>query len=192
MATNRAIAVALAALGCYVAAFAARDASAFTASAFKNRPRADVRRLHAVGPSAGAEAEAGAGAADTDFNAVPVAKTGGAGVRSASEMMGDESRPRSLGAPPRRPPRSGTFVTEGGVTVDARVKPLRYTHGMTEDECDVDDDDEEEGGGCDFSFFDEEEGGYAWGSEGAIERLVDLLDHRRGALLASSYEFPGR
>jgi hypothetical protein len=31
-----------------------------------------------------------------------------------------------------------------------------------------------------------------WGSDGAIERLVDLLDHRRGAVLTSSYEFPGR
>ena len=37
-----------------------------------------------------------------------------------------------------------------------------------------------------------EESGLTWGSDGAIERLVDLLDHRRGALLTSSYEFPGR
>ena len=43
------------------------------------------------------------------------------------------------------------------------------------------------------SFF--ENGGdheHTWGSDGAIERLVDLLDHRRGALLTSSYDFPGR
>jgi len=95
----------------------------------------------------------------------------------------------SLGAPPPRPPRGGTFVTQGGITIDATVRPLRYTHGdidqCTGDECDV----------YVSSFFKDENGehnGYSWGSDGAIERLVDLLDDRRGALLTSSYEFPGR
>jgi len=96
----------------------------------------------------------------------------------------------SLGAPPPRRPRGGVFETKGGVTVDANVRPLRYTHGGT-DVCDG----EEQ---CDSyvpSFFTEgDEGavGGSWGSEEAIERLVDLLDHRRGAVLTSGYEFPGR
>eukprot|EP00571_Detonula_confervacea_P011901 CAMPEP_0172304458 /NCGR_PEP_ID=MMETSP1058-20130122/5856_1 /TAXON_ID=83371 /ORGANISM="Detonula confervacea, Strain CCMP 353" /LENGTH=1003 /DNA_ID=CAMNT_0013015689 /DNA_START=64 /DNA_END=3071 /DNA_ORIENTATION=- len=127
----------------------------------------------------------------TDFNAVYVAKQGGAGVKSASEMMGVKGNTRSLGAPPPRPPRGGKFVTKGGVTIDANVRPLRYTHGDI-DECNAVDGDD-----CDLfvsPFFENggEESGLTWGSEGAIERLVDLLDHRRGALLTSSYEFPGR
>lgn len=128
--------------------------------------------------------------APVDYNAVYVAKQGGAGVKSASEMMGVRgASTRSLGAPPPRPPRGGTFVTEGGVTIDAAVRPLRFTHGDV-DECPVEE-------GCDTyvsSFFENggEESGLTWGSDGAIERLVDLLDHRRGALLTSSYEFPGR
>lgn len=39
-------------------------------------------------------------------------------------------------------------------------------------------------------FF--EGGDKEWGSDGAIERLIDLLDERRGAVLTSGYEFPGR
>ena len=120
-----------------------------------------------------------------DFNSVYVAKEGGRGVKSASEMMGVRGNTRSLGAPPPRRPRSGTFVTRGGVTIDADVKVLPYTHG---DYCEDDTGDE-----CYIpSFFDENDEGSVWGSEGAIERLVDLLDHRRGAVLTSSYEFPGR
>ena len=127
-----------------------------------------------------------------NYNAVFVAKEGGTGVKSASEMMGVRGvTPRSLGAPPPRQPRGGTFVTQGGVTIDATVRPLHYTHGDI-DQC-TDDDDTED---CELyvsSFFrGGEESGLTWGSDGAIERLVDLLDHRKGALLTSSYEFPGR
>mmetsp|Transcript_13581 Transcript_13581/g.21186 ORF Transcript_13581/g.21186 Transcript_13581/m.21186 type:complete len:892 (-) Transcript_13581:66-2741(-) len=125
-----------------------------------------------------------------DYNSVFVAKEGGVGVKSASEMMGVKGNTRSLGAPPARLPTGGTFNTYGGVTVDATVRPLRYVHNGV-DECNVVDDD------CDdyvSPFFEDggAESGLTWGSDGAIERLVDLLDNRRGALLSSSYEFPGR
>lgn len=72
------------------------------------------------------------------------------------------------------------------------MRALAYTHGGL-DECIVD------GEGCEYvpSFFKDGEGEESgqdrvWGSEGAIERLVDLLDYKRGALLTSGYEFPGR
>ena len=125
-----------------------------------------------------------------DYNSVYVAKEGGKGVKSASEMMGVKGNTRSLGAPPARLPTGGTFVTNGGVTVDATVRPLRYVHNDV-DECNTLDED------CDdyvSPFFKDGgvESGLTWGSDGAIERLVDLLDNRRGALLSSSYEFPGR
>ena len=124
-----------------------------------------------------------------NYNAVYVAKEGGPGLKSASEMMGVKGNTRSLGAPPPRPPRGGTFVTDGGVTIEATVRALRYTHGEM-NECHVE-------GSCEeyvSSFFQDggKESGLLWGSDGAIERLVDLLDHRRGALLTSGYEFPGR
>ena len=145
-----------------------------------------------TGPLPVGTPDAPAGAAPpVDYNAVRVAKSGSAGVKSASEMMSARGNSMSLGAPPPRPPRGGTFVTSGGVTIDAKVRPLRYTHGGV-DECAVTDEE-----GCDVyvsSFFEGggAEGGLEWGSDGAIERLVELLDHRRGALLTSSYEFPGR
>lgn len=124
-----------------------------------------------------------------DFNSVFVAKEGGAGVKSASEMMGVKGNTRSLGAPPARLPTGGTFITDGGITVDATVRPLRYVDDV--DECNIDNED------CDdyvSPFFKDSgvESGLIWGSDGAIEHLIDLLDHRRGAVLSSSYEFPGR
>jgi hypothetical protein len=124
-----------------------------------------------------------------NYNAVYVAKEGGVGVKSASEMMGVKGNTRSLGAPPASLPRGGTFITEGGITVDSTVRPLRYVHGDI-DECNIDEE-------CDdyvSPFFADGgvESGLSWGSDGAIERLIDLLDNRRGALLTSSYEFPGR
>jgi hypothetical protein len=114
-----------------------------------------------------------------NYNSVYVPKSGGTGVKSASEMM--STNPRSLGAPPPRRPKGGTFVTRGGVTIDANVRALRYTHGEI---CDEEDD-------CYVSEFFEG-GDKVWGSDGAIERLIDLLDERRGAVLTSGYEFPGR
>ena len=105
-------------------------------------------------------------------------------------MMGVKGNSRSLGAPPARLPTGGTFTTYGGVAVDATVRPLRYVHNDV-DECNSLDDD------CDdyvSPFFEDGgvESGLTWGSDGAIDRLIDLLDNRRGALLTSSYEFPGR
>ena len=130
-----------------------------------------------------------------NYNSVFVAKEGGQGMKSASELMGASvgGKQLSLGAPPPRPPRGGTFITKGGVTIDATVRPLRYTHGGL-DECFTDDEE-----GCDDVFVSPyfknhggEAKGYTWGSEGAIDQMVDLLDTRRGGLLTSSYEFPGR
>lgn len=68
----------------------------------------------------------------------------------------------SLGAPRGRP-SGGHFLTKGGVQVTADVKPLEFSKSLTPGT-----------------------------SESAIEHLVDQLDSHRGALLASSYEFPGR
>ena len=141
-----------------------------------------------------------------NYNAVFVAKSGGVGVKSASEMMGTRGiSPRGLGAPPPRRPVGGTFVTNGGIEINAIVRSLRYTHGNAIDDvvnldC-----------GQDYisSFFNSptvnsqgsdgdgsgevvDDCRLIWGSDGAIERLIELLDHRKGAVLTSSYEFPGR
>ena len=100
----------------------------------------------------------------------------------------------SLGAPPPRQPKGGTFLTNGGIQIDAIVRPLLYTHGEV-NPCDIDEEDCESYVSEFFSNENgskEEESEYSWGSDGAIERLIDLLDYRKGALLTSSYEFPGR
>jgi len=131
-----------------------------------------------------------------NYNAIHVPKSGGTGVKSASEIMSSK-QPLSLGAPPPRQPKGGSFITKGGIQIDAIVRPLLYTHGDI-NPCDIDEDED-----CEqyvsefFSNGDEndsegEESEYSWGSDGAIERLIDLLDYRKGALLTSSYEFPGR
>lgn len=178
------------------ASFTAPRPSFFTSSGIGSSSNI---RLNGLGSGAAANSDA---ASAVDYNAIFVAKEGGTGVKSASEMMGGRGgNTRSLGAPPPRPPRGGTFVTDGGVTIDAVVRPLAYTHGDI-DQCvepaggsgsggDVDGED------CEVyvsPFFKDggEENGLSWGSDGAIEKLIDLLDHRKGAVLTSSYEFPGR
>jgi len=130
-----------------------------------------------------------------NYNAIHVPKSGGAGVKSASEIMSSK-QPLSLGAPPPRKPKGGSFITQGGIQIDAIVRPLLYTHGDI-NPCDVDEEDCESyvseffsNGGKESESGEESE--YSWGSDGAIERLIDLLDYRKGALLTSSYEFPGR
>ena len=131
-----------------------------------------------------------------NYNAIHVPKSGGTGVKSASEIMSSKT-PLSLGAPPPRQPKGGTFITKGGIQIDAIVRPLLYTHGDISP-CDIDEEDCEQYVSEFFSNGDDNgsEGGkeslYSWGSDGAIERLIDLLDYRKGALLTSSYEFPGR
>ena len=140
----------------------------------------------------------------TNYNAVYVAKSGGVGVKSASEMMGTRGiSPRGLGAPPPRRPVGGTFVTNGGIEINAIVRSLRYTHGNVIDDVvnlDCGEDyvssffnSNSSQGGSDGSGGEVVDNcGLIWGSDGAIERLIDLLDHRKGAVLTSSYEFPGR
>ena len=168
--------------------------SAFTAAS-SPRPTPPAVPLFA-GPTETEAPIVVGGGGFVNYNAVHVAKSGGAGVRSASEMMGSRSGPgRGLGAPPPRRPAGGTFVTPGGVEIDATVRPLRYTHGSAggdDDGCGDDDDDRDAYVPSFFSSAAAAAGGMPWGSDGAIERLVDLLDHRRGAVLTSSYEFPGR
>lgn len=103
----------------------------------------------------------------TNANGTPIVpKTGGAGAISSS----DEAILKSLtlGAPRSRP-TGGHYLTKGGVQVTAHVTPLVFTsEGTAEEEC------REGTSGC------------------AIEELVSVLDERRGVLLSSSYEFPGR
>lgn len=69
----------------------------------------------------------------------------------------------SLGAPPARP-AGGHYLTTGGVQVTAHVEPLEFAASPN-------------GAGT---------------AADAIEELIDQLDHKRGVLLKSSYEFPGR
>jgi anthranilate synthase len=59
-----------------------------------------------------------------DFNAVDVAKTGGAGAVSASQKAVDQDL--SLGAPRGRP-NGGHFMTKGGIQVTANVQGLQFS-----------------------------------------------------------------
>jgi anthranilate synthase len=97
-----------------------------------------------------------------DFNGVPVAKEGGMGAVTASQQA--LARGLSLGAPPVRP-KGGHHLTKGGVQVTANVDRLVFSSDLNSD---------------------------ARTSARAIEELVDQLDHQKGVLLTSSYEFPGR
>jgi hypothetical protein len=175
-----------------VSAFAAHRAGSISS---RRRPPSSSSPLFMTSTEKTSEG----GGGGINYNAVYVPKSGGVGVKSASEMMGVRgASARGLGAPPPRLPPGGRFFTAGGVEIDATVRPLRYTHG-DDDGCGDPMDD-----GCDAyvpSFFSSEGGGgggegeeevLPWGSDGAIERLVDLLDRRKGAVLTSSYEFPGR
>lgn len=62
-----------------------------------------------------------------DYNAVEVAKTGGQGVKSASEKAVEQNL--SLGAPRGRPD-GGTFLTKGGVQVKADVHGLEFSKSI--------------------------------------------------------------
>jgi anthranilate synthase len=102
-----------------------------------------------------------------DFNSVPVAKEGGRGVATASQQAAAQGL--SLGAPPVRP-EGGSHLTEGGIEVTAHVQRLTFSDptSTTVDRTDLST------------------------SDGALEDLVNKLDSRKGVLLQSSYEFPGR
>jgi anthranilate synthase len=95
--------------------------------------------------------------------AVSPSKIGGRGAISTSQEAADKNL--SLGAPGNRP-EGGQFMTKGGIEVSAQVDTLQYVNRM---------DDAPEGS-----------------SAKAIEDLIDKLDSRKGVLLSSSYEFPGR
>jgi anthranilate synthase len=99
--------------------------------------------------------------ADPNYNAVHVAKTGGAGTRTASQDAMEKNL--SLGAPGKRPV-GGHFLTKGGVQVTAQVDRLVFDQNSMAEGT----------------------------SNRAVEDLVDRLDGSKGALLTSSYEFPGR
>lgn len=100
-----------------------------------------------------------------EFNAVPVAKTGGRGVTSTSQEALEKNL--SLGAPGNRP-EGGQFMTMGGIQVTAKVDELNFLNAKSG------------------------ETAPNGSSAKAIEDLVDRLDAERGVLLTSSYEFPGR
>lgn len=69
----------------------------------------------------------------------------------------------SLGAPRGRP-TGGHYLTRGGIQVTANVETLVFSQDVTQ----------------------------LMSSEAVIERLIQQLDSRKGVLLTSSYEFPGR
>ena len=96
-----------------------------------------------------------------DYNGVPVAKTGGRGVISASQQAFENNL--SLGAPRARP-TGGHYLTKGGIQVTANVHALEFSPDKNREGT----------------------------SAHAMEVLVGKLDNRRGVILHSSYEFPGR
>ena len=104
-----------------------------------------------------------------NFNAVPVAKEGGMGVATASQQALEQGL--SLGAPPKRP-EGGHYLTKGGLQVTVQVQPLEFSDAA--------------------SSASASSSASGTNSAAAIEDLIDKLDHRKGVLLASSYEFPGR
>ena len=91
-----------------------------------------------------------------------VAKKGGRGAATASEKALVQGL--SLGAPPVRP-TGGHYLTKGGIQVTANVESIDFSASPSS----------------------------APGTSGAaLEELVSQLDEKKGVLLASSYEFPGR
>jgi anthranilate/para-aminobenzoate synthase component I len=121
----------------------------------------------AVGSTSAPEAET-AEAALPNFNSVHVAKEGGMGVATASQQALEQGL--SLGAPPKRP-SGGTYLTKGGLQVSAEVIPIEFSTDVSASPAGTT---------------------AAVNSASAIEDLIDKLDHRKGCLLASTYEFPGR
>jgi anthranilate synthase len=85
------------------------------------------------------------------------------GVGAVTASEQAMSQGLSLGAPPARP-QGGHYLTKGGLQVTAHVEPLEFAATPT-------------GAGT---------------AADAIEDLIGDLDHKRGVLLKSSYEFPGR
>ena len=151
-----------------VAALATTPVSAFapkytTGGAHQNRLTFGPRQSTSL--SSSSQGEATAAIPDYSNNNV-VAKEGGRGATTASQQAVEQGL--SLGAPPVRP-LGGHSLTKGGIQVTAHVEPLAFGNG----------DDAAAGTSNDNSVS-------------AIEHLVDQLDSKKGVLLTSSYEFPGR
>jgi hypothetical protein len=107
-------------------------------------------------------------ASPVEYNAVPVAKTGGRGVMSTSQDALEKNL--SLGAPGDKP-LGGHYLSRSGVQITANVTPLQFVNGGT---------------------LDPDEKAPLGSSARALEDLIDQLDTARGVLLSSSYEYPGR
>jgi anthranilate synthase len=101
--------------------------------------------------------------AQSSTEAVIVPKQGGRGVATASQDAA--RRNLSLGAPPVRP-MGGQYTSKGGVQITATVEPLPYATTTSAND-DIN-------------------------SMTVMEELMDQLDEKKGVLLMSSYEFPGR
>ena len=110
-----------------------------------------------------------------DYNGIPVAKEGGRGVTTASQQAMEKGL--SLGAPPARP-TGGHYLTKGGIQVTANVEPLAFLDAH-----------ETNNAAAPVSSSERQKQDSA---SSAIEQLVDELDSKKGVLLTSSYEFPGR
>lgn len=96
------------------------------------------------------------------YSSIPIVEKKG-GRGAVTASERAQNQGLSLGAPPVRP-TGGSHQTKGGIQVFANVEPLEYsTSPITV-------------------------GSSAW----AMEILISQLDERKGVLLASSYEFPGR
>jgi len=100
-----------------------------------------------------------------NYNAVHVEKKGGRGATSASDDAVKKNL--SLGAPGDRP-QGGHFLTRGGIQITAQVDRLQFINSKSDVNAP------------------------AGSSSKALGDLIDDLDSRRGVLLCSSYEFPGR
>jgi anthranilate synthase len=113
-----------------------------------------------------------------EYNGVPVAKEGGMGAETASQQA--FARGLSLGAPPVRP-KGGHYMTKGGVQVTAHVERLTFSNDRNVKTTTTK-----------TSMTPSDESKRIATSATAIEDLVEKLDYRKGVLLTSSYEFPGR
>jgi anthranilate synthase len=146
-------------------------------------------------------------------NNIPIVeKTGGRGVASASQRAADQGL--SLGAPPKRP-TGGQYMTRGGVQVTAHVQPMEFvsistsstsgngngsggsstsSNTVTSSSTTTNKNDVTTTTTTTTTTTNKGEGASSSSSsaQAALEDLVNELDRKKGVLLASSYEFPGR
>jgi anthranilate synthase len=144
-------------------------------------------------------------------NNIPIVeKTGGRGVASASQRAADQGL--SLGAPPKRP-TGGQYMTRGGVQVTAHVQPMDFvsissngaggssgagtsSRSSTSSNTVTSTTNKSDGTTTTTTTTTTTNNGETASSstsaQAALEDLVNELDRKKGVLLASSYEFPGR